>query len=235
MTLAKLGSIYFDGDPVDPGSALDGQQFSIGDTHPGKELQWVQDGDLLVANRCICVNISWDKLNQMGFVFGALVVIDNESYLCRCLKVGETGYDPNEWDTLLDKYSKNNTLWHWEDAWFWGQETPLEMASSRVSRGYCSARDWNLFTASYQSVRVGFRPVLEPLGSASLSPDHLTGKHVRVYGPQWATIDGTLVGADDYDITLDVGTVLPEDFSWGTKTNKGIIISKSSVNWLKEA
>ena len=40
MTLVKLGSIYFDGNPVAPGSALDGQQFSIGDTRPGKELQW---------------------------------------------------------------------------------------------------------------------------------------------------------------------------------------------------
>ena len=112
MTLVKLGSIYFDGNPVAPGSALDGQQFSIGDTRPGKELQWVQDGRLLVADRCICVNISWDNLNKMGFVFGTLVVVDNNSYLCRCLKVGSWVGAPNEWDTLLDKYGEDNALWH---------------------------------------------------------------------------------------------------------------------------
>lgn len=235
MTLVKLGSIYFDGDSVDPGSALDGQQFSIGDTRPGKELQWVQDGKLLVADRCICVNISWDNLNKMGFVFGTLVVIDNNSYLCRCLKVGSWVGAPNEWDTLLDKYGEDNALWHWEDKWFWGQETLSGATSRRACRGCNSAPYYGSYSASSWYAFLGFRPIMEPLDSVSLSPDHLTGKQVQVYGPQWATIDGILIGADDYDLILDVGTVLPEDFSWGAKTNKGIIINRANVNWLKEA
>ena len=86
-----MGSLYLNGLPMIPSSLCQSDTtISIGDTTPGRELQWVPDGDRLIADRCICFNVSWQQLNKQGLVFGTPVVIDRQQYMCRCLKVGKT-------------------------------------------------------------------------------------------------------------------------------------------------
>lgn len=77
-------------------------------------------------------------------------------------------------DTILnttDHNSTHNQLWHWVGVYSWCQETWAENASSRATRGYNSARYWNLISSGRRRVSVGFRPVLEVLNTDPLISD----------------------------------------------------------------
>lgn len=88
--------------------------------HPSAEankLQWVKikDGDktLLICDRVILVNVSWDDLNAQGYVTGKTVTIDGAKYKCRLLTGGSNrrngdyyaGGTPtnNEWDRFITR------------------------------------------------------------------------------------------------------------------------------------
>ena len=101
-------------------------------------------------------------------VNGKLIVIDGQFFNCRLLQVSKSDGVPNEWDKILDETGEDDTLWHWNNACFWGQEKPTDVASRRAVRGYFSARYWNRSSATGRYTDVGFRPVLEPLASDNL-------------------------------------------------------------------
>ncbi len=177
----KFGSLYFDGQPVDVGSRYDEEVITFGDTVPGKEITWVEVNGLLIADRCVCVNISWLQLSQMGYTFGREVTIDGRKYLCRLLKVGAAPETPNEWDDALDATTEDNAIWHWKNCFFWGQETDKAYTFSRAVRGCSSARYWSNRTASYRRVYVGFRPALVPLPIDTLTSDAPIKTYVALY------------------------------------------------------
>ena len=54
----------------------------LGNTIPGQELEWVSVNGLLVSSRPIKFNISWDRLNKEGLVYGKKIAIDGKSYTC---------------------------------------------------------------------------------------------------------------------------------------------------------
>ena len=70
-----------------------------------------------------------------------------------------------------DHNSTHNQLWHWVGVYSWCQETWAENASIRATRGYNSARDWNVSSSGTRGVNVGFRPVLEVLNTDPLISD----------------------------------------------------------------
>ena len=239
--IEKLGSLYFGGLPQKVGVAYNGEQISFGDSTPGQEISWVRmQSGLLVADRCVCTNISWEDLDKEGFVFGTLVTINGETYLCHCLKVGAKEGETNEWDAALDETGEGNDLWHWKNKYFWGQETSEQGASLergallRAVRGCPSARFWYHHGASYRSVYLGFRPALEYLGSVSYSPDTLVGKAIKAYFPGGVSIKGHLVDFSDYDIVLEASTPVPVGCSWATTEGRNIVIDQGNIIWLKE-
>ena len=81
------------------------------------KLQWVKikDGDktLLICDRVILVNVSWNDLNGQGYVTGKTVTIDGAKYKCRLLTSGSNyrnggpyaGGSPtnNEWDRFITR------------------------------------------------------------------------------------------------------------------------------------
>lgn len=231
----KLGSLYFDGQPQEAGYEYNDGQITFGPAVPGKELQWVKASGLLIAGRCVCTDISWEKLHAQGLVFGTTVQIDGQLYLCRCLKVGAERGAPNEWDAALDETDESNDLWHWEDTFFWGQETPENRVPYRVVRGWVSARFWSYDNATNRRVNVGFRPVLEPLCSELCFPDTLIGKTIRLYGSRGAPLEGCLLDVDDYDFTLAPAAGTPTDCSCISKVGDNLVVSRDSVLWAKEA
>ena len=237
MEIVKFGSIYDNGIAQSPGFACnETANLFLGDTVSGKELQWVKlKNGLLVADRCVCTEVSWEQLHRAGLVFGTLVTIDGETYLCRCLKVGAKDHEPNEWDAALDETGEDMGLWHWGEAFFWGQETSKNNASDLAVRGYYSARYWSSNTASNRYVNVGFRPALEPLGPKFCPLDTLLGKEAKIYGPDGVTAEGRLVDFSDYDIVLSAGFVVPPDCSWVRVDKNNITISRNKVVWVKEA
>ena len=237
MEIVKFGSIYNYGIAQSPGFACnETTNFFLGDTASGKELQWVKlKNGLLVADRCVCIEVSWEQLHKAGLVFGTLVTIDGEAYLCRCLKVGAKDHEPNEWDAALDEAGEDSELWHWDEALFWGQETFEYSSSFRTVRGWAHARLWDIDDVATRAPHTGFRPALEYLGSKSYPPDTLLGKEVKIYGPDGITAEGRLVDFSDYDIVLNANFVVPPDCFWVRVDKNNIIISRNKVVWLKEA
>ncbi|APF28172.1 hypothetical protein HYI18_17305 [Clostridium botulinum] len=94
------------------------KDWTIGDTSSddNKKLKWVKikDGNktLLICDRNILHNISWNTLNETGYVDGTKITIDGNDYLCRLLTGGNdyrngndnySGGTPtdNEWDRFI--------------------------------------------------------------------------------------------------------------------------------------
>ena len=93
--------------------------YSFGKTpsDDAKKLQWVKikDGDktLLICDRVILVNVTWNDLNSAGWIFGKEVTIDGAKYKCRSLTGGSNyrggdayaGGTPtnNEWDRFVTR------------------------------------------------------------------------------------------------------------------------------------
>ena len=179
----KFGALYLDNkiqhipqQPIRNGDIpqYDGQAaISIGLEEKGESITWVKPNgqNLLIADRVLLVTVSWDDLERNGMVSGKLIVIDGQFFNCRLLQVGKSDGVPNEWDKILDETGEDDTLWHWNNACFWGQEKPTDVASYRAVRGYYSARFWNLNGATNRYVSVGFRPALEPLPSDTPTPN----------------------------------------------------------------
>ena len=144
-----------------------GTDFSIGDTVPGKELTWLKLGDIWVCDRNILQGISWETLNEKGFVFGKEIEIDNEKYTLRIL-TGSDGKDygegcGNEWDHLMDEYDEDNDILHFGNMYSWCQETDCDYPSYRSIRGYFSARNCNSDQATNTNTSFGWRPAIEKL------------------------------------------------------------------------
>ena len=129
---------------------------------------WSRTGILLIADRVLLCNVSWDDLAAAGFVDGVEVVLKGRKYRCHMLPVGEKFNSQNAWDDALDRTRDDNEIWHWEFMRFWGRD---KMNGLRTLRGHYSARhyDWN--ASSYRNANYGFRPALEPLESDNLFDD----------------------------------------------------------------
>ena len=118
-TILELGSILLDGKYTNPESEYQlGQTISFGD---GDDLRWVVVNGMLIADRLLLVNISWNNLLLQDFISGKQVIINNQKFLCRLPKVGTEIDTPNEWDAALDVTGEEDSLWHWSRAAFWGQ------------------------------------------------------------------------------------------------------------------
>ena len=96
----------------------DWSYWRIGDT-PNEidfRLRWISlrtsTSRLLISDRVLLVFVSWQDLSDAGYVAGAPIVIDNDSFTCRLLEGGndfaiaEDEYsgantDENEWDQLV--------------------------------------------------------------------------------------------------------------------------------------
>jgi len=230
----KLGSLYFDGDSVVIGSYYDNQVLTIGDTDSKYPITWIKTSDgLLVANHTVCTKISWEQLNKMGFIFGTPIKIDGAPYLCRSLKVGAEEGVPNEWDALLDELGEEDSIWHWEDAFFWGQETPTDGAARRAHRGYYSARLWYYDSASLRFANLGFRPALEPLSPEPLISDNLVGTKLQVWGPT-GSVSGTLSDLTDYDLLLmDAAQDITPSTWHSFQPDRKLIIDRSAVSYIR--
>ena len=235
--------------------------YTFGDTPAAEanQLQWhkIQDGDktLLICDRVILVNCSWNDLNSQGYITGKEVTIDGAKYKCRVLTGGTgprssndyySGGTPtnNEWDRFItreevitglpapvssdldstqnatDLNSTHNQFWNWYYVYSWCQETYSGNSSSRASRGYGSARYWDYINATYQSARLGFRPVLEVLNT-----DPLISDSDRDLGDKNSNFTITYTVDDS-----DSGDVLTATESIDGQTTKSFAPTRNSVN-----
>lgn len=166
-------ALYIPNRPVENGNipVYDGQAaISIASTSLERKITWIKPCGLnfLVADRVLLVNVSWEDLAKNGFVEGKRILIDGQYFRCRLLQTGEDEGADNEWDEILNITGTANGLWHWQEMYFWGKDVIGRDPSLRMVRGYLSARTCNDYEADYREEEaIGFRPVLEPLGSNS--------------------------------------------------------------------
>lgn len=198
--IIKLGSLFLDGRPVETGMQyVPSQTIEVGEMTPGKEIGWVAVNGLLIADQCLLTNVSWDDLDVQGLVFGKEVTVQGLRFKIRLLKVGSKEDVPNEWDAALDAVGEDDTLWHWNHKFFWGQEPVSGSVSNRVFRGYYSARYFNWYSSGLRHMRLGFRPALEPLPTDPSAIRH--SQEALVIGRAGA-VAGSLIDATAYDLVI---------------------------------
>ena len=198
--IIKLGSLFLDGRPVETGMQyVPSQTIEVGEMTPSKEIGWVAVNGLLIADQCLLTNVSWDDLDVQGLVFGKEVTVQGLRFKIRLLKVGSKEDVPNEWDAALDAVGEDDTLWHWDHKFFWGQEPVSGSVSLRASRGYYSARFWYDYDATLSHSLVGFRPALEPLPTDPSAIRH--SQEALVIGRAGA-VAGSLIDATAYDLVI---------------------------------
>lgn len=198
--IIKLGSLFLDGRPVETGMQyVPSQTIEVGEMTPSKEIGWVAVNGLLIADQCLLTNVSWDDLDVQGLVFGKEVAVQGLRFKIRLLKVGSKEDVPNEWDAALDAVGEDDTLWHWDHKFFWGQEPVSGSVSHRALRGYTSARRWDYSSSGYRSAIIGFRPALEPLPTDPSAIRH--SQEALVIGRAGA-VAGSLIDATAYDLVI---------------------------------
>lgn len=198
--IIKLGSLFLDGRPVETGMQyVPSQTIEVGEMTPSKEIGWVAVNGLLIADQCLLTNVSWDDLDVQGLVFGKEVTVQGLRFKIRLLKVGSKEDVPNEWDAALDAVGEDDTLWHWDHKFFWGQEPVSGSVSYRASRGYYSARNWGYGSSSRRYAYLGFRPALEPLPTDPSAIRH--SQEALVIGRAGA-VAGSLIDATAYDLVI---------------------------------
>lgn len=198
--IIKLGSLFLDGRPVETGMQyVPSQTIEVGEMTPSKEIGWVAVNGLLIADQCLLTNVSWDDLDVQGLVFGKEVTVQGLRFKIRLLKVGSKEDVPNEWDAALDAVGEDDTLWHWDHKFFWGQEPVSGSVSHRAIRGYTSARHWGWSDSSSRHAVLGFRPALEPLPTDPSAIRH--SQEALVIGRAGA-VAGSLIDATAYDLVI---------------------------------
>ena len=162
---------------------------------PSLRLNWhvfEQDGRRLwVADRMLLARVSWQDLDEAGYVLGKEVVIDGLAYRCRLLTGGDRPQDDpyrgavqaNEWDRLVGGAvaqapkpepqdhaeplspahlkSSHNRLWNWFGAVSWTAEPVASRADGRVCRGYHGPTFFYVNTVDHRHEDIGWRPLLE--------------------------------------------------------------------------
>lgn len=212
--IIRLGSLYLCGNPVsveDDYLSRPNWSIEIGETVPGKEISWVAVNGIFIADRCILRDISWDNLFVQCLVFGKEITIGGFHYDLRLPLVGAKEGEPNEWDSALDAVGEADSIWHWKNTHFWGQDI-AEETQYRANRGCDSARKWGFCHAQLRDGRLGFRPVLDPMDMVHLDEIRI-GDQLRIWGGQ-NIVSGRLEEISDYDVVLaDIEGILDSGFS----------------------
>lgn len=177
--LFKFGAVWVAGKPQfipkhsTPGNVPWYDEVSVVAIGPAKEeaISWVKPNgmNLLIADRVLLTNISWEDLAKNSFVRGKQTIIGGQRFRCRLLQVGAEPDVSNEWDRALNITGVDNSIWHWNKMLFWGIETIPKQKNAHVVRGQ-SPDYWTCFGPT-RTDDLGFRPALEFLGAEDETPN----------------------------------------------------------------
>ena len=200
MEKKQFGSLYINKRPVVPA----GRQFDryretpvleLGGTKPGKEIEWLTVGHLLIATRVLIHSISWEDLDQRGLISGQEAVIDSKRYKVRTPSV-------KEWDEAAAMCVGHiQDLWYFQDGWSWCIE---ESTLDNRLRYLCSGNNTHspmTCSAKTRSKPFGWRPVLEPISAGPNDIQAMFGSMVTV-AHNGSVVVGMLTGISDYDLVL---------------------------------
>lgn len=119
---------------------------------------------MLIADRVLLANVSWNDLARNGFASGRVIKLSGQNFFCHLLPVGAARSSRNGWGDALHTTTSGNDVWHWKGVYFWGENINPEMTRCAV-RGNTSAFAWSDSKVNVRSRQIGFRPVLEPMSA----------------------------------------------------------------------
>ena len=220
------------GNPVDPW-LYHNRPFTIGYTEisTGNSIDWVKSGPFWVSPKTLCLNINWHDLNRLGFISGRPIMIGDQHYLCRSIRVSELPW-------IFGANLHDEEVWHWGKGYFWcwddASELPDDVEALRPASGFIFMGKATT-VKSTQTAGLGFRPVLEELGPA-LTPDDLNpGQPVTLYG-LGGSVSGRLVEVSGYDLVLDPWPgKLPQKKPWLITMRGGLVaVDRSAILHIEE-
>ena len=172
--MVKGGIVQIPEDPTYNGDMIgyNRPDIMITDTRPGFEIKWLHLKDnIYICDRCLINRVSWNTLEEAGYVDGKEITIDSKKCRIR-LMTGSNGASGsygkgchNEWDEFMDLYNEDNDLTHYHGIYTWCKEVDCDDSSFPSVRGYGSARSYGSSYATGTSTRIAFRPVLEILNT----------------------------------------------------------------------
>lgn len=200
MDTITLGSLYLDGQSLQIESAqlCSSSKFTLGYSVPGRTIRWVPVNGALFCTQNLLTNVSWDTLNELRLIRGAICVIDGFVFRCRVPHGGISSSDQCEWADAMDGGKK---LFRWADAYSWCQEDSASYPGCKVCRGYGYPYEFYQACSSMKDQQIGWRPVLEPIGF-DVRAASVPGCELIVWEPDRCT-KGVLREITEYDLILD--------------------------------
>ena len=212
-----------------------GQPFTIGDSDHNV-INWIQSGELLVSNQTLCLGMSWNELNQLGFISGRSVNIGGQSYLCRSIRTdGKKRGGELSW--IFGDTVNEEEIWNWSKGYFWcwnDSETILGSGETdQPGSGFVLMGVAHWFKPDLRA-GIGFRPVLEPL-SPTLMPDELQhGQAVTIFGPG-GSVSGAFMEMSSYDLILEPNNQKQVVYPWTAVDGRGfMVIDRSAIMHIQE-
>lgn len=238
MEIVKFGNLYLDENPVVGGSRVpytENMDISIRSTHyPDSPIEWVKvHNSLYVARTVLLTHISWESLDEQGYVYGRNLIIDGRRYIARLLQVGKYG----EWEDILAAAGDDAPKLFPHESGFYGMElVDFTVAGERR----CTIWKWKgqnrySYGTRTASTEIGWCPVLEPLDmSLSFGTEHI-GIPVSIRC-LLSFIRGRLVEVTDYDLVLDCRGKPIVNFGDDKQTycqleNGLVVVNRDSVMW----
>lgn len=161
MAVQMFGSLYVNGQPVEPGRLYDLKNvISFGDAVPGKELVWVPipGTTSFVARDLAVTNISWRQLRDMKFVAGSPFIMDNNVCLVRLPRLGKTAQEVSE---LAQAEVPDDGLLYWGCETFISFDDKTKPEQRCAVGGGAGFHRWMALPPAERREDLGFRPVID--------------------------------------------------------------------------
>ena len=204
----KFGTFYLNGVkkklPIDFDDFEDIPNYEEGnieirdtDRNDEYKLSWIEvmedEKKLLICDRNILKNVSWNELNDQGLVYGKVVKLDGRKYILRLLTGGNGKLKSNvvsEWDKYIrniddilelpesteadlkdatddscfeQQNGDSNRLWNWYKFCSFTQSNYYISDRFSVIRGFYSVASIHYANKEKKYDTIGYRPVLELL------------------------------------------------------------------------
>ncbi|PPA85023.1 hypothetical protein C4A75_09605 [Brevibacillus laterosporus] len=138
------------------------------------------DNGLLISDRVVQCEISWQSINQGKCIEGLSIKLGNVIGQVRSLSGGSKNIpnigvypENNEWNTYIVNSTLNGNIvkgddyvWHWREMYSWSQDCYYDPNFSskgvyRTVRGVISVGNYNYIQTDSKYSSYGFRPVFE--------------------------------------------------------------------------
>lgn len=202
--MRKFGSLYLDGIPCELGASIGekGPRVEIKDSD-ARKISWVVVGNILVAQRELLVDISWNTLKDNGLIDNKDVIIDRLPYRIRLLHKGEDVEDLGEFQQYIDVLGEFRTVGSVDRRiWLNGPEDQIgfkPIVFRSENPGGKSLYDVRGLTPAAAS-GTAWLPALEPV-RADLDKA-LENDDVAIWTTTGEFVTGRLVEISEYDLLL---------------------------------